>query len=96
MWRCGRRGRGGDRQAVVLGEVARLGARVTERLLDVARGLFGDVLVEGARHRTHGEDALDGAMVEGAEGCGVSERRVDIVGAETRAQSQDLTRLMTP
>lgn len=88
--------RAGDRQTVVLGEIARLGARVTERLLDMARGVFGDVLVEGARHRTRGEDTLDGAMLEGAEGGGVAKCRVDIVGAKALPQEQDLTGLTAP
>ena len=62
----------------------------------MARGVFGDVLVEGAGHRTRGKDALDGAMLEGAEGCGVPKRRVDILGAKALAQEQDLTGLTAP
>lgn len=35
-------------------------------------------------------------MVEGAEGCGVTERSVDIGGAEALAKQQDLPRLRAP
>lgn len=73
-----------------------MGARVPERLFDAARGLLGDVLVERARHRARGEDSLDGPMVESAEGGGMSERGVDIGGAETLAQEQDLACLCAP
>ena len=62
----------------------------------MARGVFGDVLIEGARHRTRGEDALYGALLEGAEGCGVSKRRVDILGAKALPQEQNLACLTAP
>jgi hypothetical protein len=67
-----------------------------ERLLDASRGLLGDVLVERARHRARGEDALDGTMVEGTEGGCVSERGVDVDSAEALAQEQDLAGLRAP
>ena len=67
-----------------------------ERLFDAARGLLGDVLVERARHRARSEDSLDGPMVEGAEGGGVSECGVDVGGAEALAQEQDLACLRAP
>ena len=69
---------------------------MTERLFDVAGGLLGDVLVERARHGARSEDALDGAMVEGAEGGGMSERGVDVGGAKALAQEQDLPCLRAP
>lgn len=57
--RRGLRRRARDRpEAVVLGEVARPGALLAERVGDAAGGLGGDVLVERARRGARGEDAL--------------------------------------
>ena len=91
---AGRLGTAGE--AVVLGEVAWLGARMAERVGDAAGGLGGDVLVERARGGAGGEDALDGLMVEGAVERGVLERGGEVVGGEALAKQEDLACLVPP
>jgi len=81
---------------VVLREIARAGALLAERLFEPARGLLGDILVEGAGGRGSGEDALDSAVIERAEGRGVPERVIEIGGVVPLAQEQDLARLVAP
>jgi hypothetical protein len=84
LWRS-RCGSPSERQTVVFGQVARHGARLAERLFDATRGLLGDVLVERARRRAHGQDTLHGSSIEGTEGGGVTEREVDVFGRNSSA-----------
>lgn len=86
----------GERQAVVLSEIARLGARLSEGLLDASRVRFGDVLVERARRGACGEDALDGGEIEGAVVGRVAERSVDLLGRVALSKEQHLPRLRGP
>ena len=67
-----------------------------ERLLEAPRRVLGDVLVEGPGRRARLEDALDGAMLEGAEPRGVGERSVEVTGDVAGAQHQDAARLVAP
>jgi hypothetical protein len=69
---------------------------VAEGALDSSHGLLCDVFVEGAGRGARGEDSLNGAVVEGAEGRGVGEGGIDIGGGIALAQKQDLARLMGP
>jgi hypothetical protein len=87
-------GRRGDRQAVVLVEVAGTGVAGTEALVETPRGVIGDVLGEPARRRARGEDAGDGLLLEGTEGVGMAERAVEVGGGEALAQEQDLARVV--
>lgn len=84
------------RESVVLGEVARGGARLAEREGDAADSLLGDVLVEGARGGASGEDARDSVGVEGAKAGGVAESGVEVGRRVALAEEQDLARLMSP
>lgn len=86
----------GEGQAIVLGEIARARALLAECFFEAARGLLGDVFIEGAWARTGGEDALDGVVFERAEGRGVPERGVDVGGGIALAQEEDLARLVAP
>jgi len=70
----------GEGEAVVFGEVARRGTGVTERRFEPLCGRLGDVLVECARRRARGEDALDGSVLERAVRRGVTKRAVEFVG----------------
>jgi len=58
--------------------------------------VLGDVFVERAGGGARGHDALDGVMLEGAEGGGVSERGVEIGGGVALAEQQDLASLVSP
>lgn len=69
---------------------------MAKRLLDAPGGILGDVLVERSRHRACGEDAFDGGTFERTERSGVSECRIDLLGAVALAQEQDLPRLPRP
>ena len=67
-----------------------------ERVGDAPHGLLRDVLVERARRRARSEDALDGVVLEGAEGGRVTECGVEVVGGEALAEQEDLARLVSP
>lgn len=69
---------------------------MTERLLDPLHGVLRDVLIESARHHARNEDALDGRVIDDAEGCGVAEREHELVGGVALAKEQDLTGLSAP
>lgn len=56
--------------------------------------LLNDVLGEAARGGAGGEDALDGAALEGAKGAGVRERGVEITGGVALAEEQDLASMV--
>ncbi len=77
-------------EAVVLIEVAEMGVALIERLAKPMGGLLGDVLGEPARRGAGDEDALDGLVLEGAEGAGVGERGAEVGGGVALAQEQDL------
>lgn len=81
---------------VVLGEVARLGPADAKNLLEPARGVVGDVLVERPRRGAGLEDPLDGAVLERTEARGVSERTIEVSGVEPLAQEEDLSGVMAP
>lgn len=81
---------------VVLGEVARLGPADAKDLLEPARGVVGDVLVERPRRGAGLEDSLDGAVLERTEAGGVSERAIEVSGVEPPAQEEDLSGVMAP
>ena len=74
----------------------RRGALGAERLLEAARGVLGDILVERAGYRARLEDALDGAVLERTEPRGVREGGVEIRGRVACAQDEDDTRLVAP
>ena len=57
-------------------------------------GLLGDVLGQPARSGARGQDALDGAALEGSEGAGVRKRRAEVGGAVALAKQQDLARVI--
>lgn len=59
---------------------------MSEGLLELSRGVLGDVFVEGARERAGGDDALDGGVVERAEGGGVLEGAVELLGGVALAE----------
>jgi hypothetical protein len=67
-----------------------------EHGIDAARGLFGDVFVEGAQGMAAGQDALDGGDFERAEACGVGERSVDGCGVVASAEQEDLSGVVRP
>lgn len=69
---------------------------LSERVGDAAHGLLGDVLVERAGRGARGEDALDGVVVEGAEGGGVAQGRVEVGRGEALAQLEDSAGLVSP
>ena len=66
-------------------------ARAIGRVIELLFVLVGDVLGEAAGSGAGGEDALDGAALEGAEGARVGEGGVEIGGRVSLAQEQDLT-----
>ena len=72
------------------------GALRAERLLEAARGVLGNVLVERARRRARLEDSRDGAVLERAEPRGVCERGVEVRGRVARAEHEDDARLVAP
>lgn len=74
------RGGCGERQAIVLSKVARLGARSAECLLDALGVLFGDVFVERAGRGACGDNALDGRKIERAVAGRVAEGGVELFG----------------
>src|SRR5262249_38147135 len=86
----------GEREAVVLGEVTRDRAGVTERVFETSRRGLCDVFVERARHGARGEDALDGGVVARTERRGMTEPAIDLVGGVALPQQQDLARLCAP
>src|SRR6266508_2212439 len=77
------------RQRVVLAEIARLGAAAREEALELVGGGPGGVLVEPPRRGAGDEDALDGAVLEGAVGQGMGERPDEVRRFEAGAQRQD-------
>jgi len=79
-----------DGEAVVLVEVAEVGVALVERFAEPVGGLLGDVLGEPARCGASGEDALDGLVLEGAEGAGVGEGGAEVLGGVALAQDEDL------
>ena len=93
-WVRGRRGGRGERQEVVLAEIASVGAPFTKCLFEPASGRLCDILVQGSRSGTLGQDALDSVVVEGAKGRRMSEGGVDVFGGVACAQEQDLASLM--
>jgi len=74
---------------VVLGEVAAGDFAVIEGRGEAAREVFIDVLGEASGSGARGEDALDGVVLEGAEGARVAQRRAEIGRGEALAQRQD-------
>lgn len=79
-----------DGEAVVLVEVAQAGVAGVEGLVEPACSLLGDVLGEATRGGARGEDALDGQVLEGAEGARVGEGGAEVGGGVALAQEQDL------
>ena len=73
-------------QAVVLGEVARLGASHAQLAFESAGGVLRDVLVERARSVSRLEDSQDGLVSERSEARGMTECRVDVLGGVALAQ----------
>jgi hypothetical protein len=69
---------------------------MAERRFEPLSGGLGDVLVERARRRARGEDALDRGVLERAERRGMTERAVELVGGVALAQEQDLAGLGGP
>src|ERR1700742_5233117 len=69
---------------------------MTERFFEPSCGVLGDVLVERARQRSRGEDALDGGVIARTERGGMTEREIDLVGGVALAQKQDLAGLRAP
>jgi hypothetical protein len=84
------------RAGVVLGQVAWLGAREPERLLDASRGVLGDVLVERTWLGAGREDALDGGMLERAERGRMPEGALELLGGVPLAKQQDSSCLPGP
>lgn len=70
-----------QRQAIVFGQVTRLGALGAQLDRESASSFFSDVFVQSARRVTGLDDALDGFEREGAEACGMTECLVDGVGS---------------
>jgi hypothetical protein len=65
-------------------------------LLKAARGVIGDVLVEGAGDAARQQDALDGRQLEGAEAGGVGEGAVQVARVIAVAQPEDAAGLVAP
>ena len=86
----------GEREGVVLGEVARGGDGLAERVVDAPGGVLGDVLVEGARGWRARRGCARRRLLERAEASGVGERGVDVGGVVALAQQEDLPGLMPP
>src|SRR3990172_9079187 len=74
---------------VVLGEVGGLGVAAREEALELVGGGAGGVLVEPPHRGAGDEDALDGAVLEGAVGQGVRQRADEVGRVEAGAQRQD-------
>jgi hypothetical protein len=69
--------------------VARLGVAAREEPLELVGGGPGGVLVEAPHRGAGDEDALDGAVLEGAVGQGMRQRADEVCRVEAGAERQD-------
>lgn len=80
--------------AVVNGQVSGLGRILTDGFGEPARGLLGDIFLEGARTADGHQDLADRVRAQSSVPCSAIEGADDILRTEAGAKAKDDTSLM--